>query len=290
MTRSITIPPENGTFAGIPNEDYHHDTTSLSSSGARLLMPPSCPAKFRQRMDGPPEYKAVFDFGTVAHSLVLGEGCDFVAIDAPDFRTKAAQQERDKVRKDGKTPILQCDLERATAMAAVAWTHPMAGELLGAKGKAEVSLYADDPETGVRLRARPDWMTEAYDASRLWIVDYKTTVTARPDDFARKAADFGYHMQAAWYIDVATILGLCDQPAFVFVAQEKEPPFLVSVVEFDAEAIAEGRALNRQAINLFKRCTDTGEWPGYGDHIHPISLPHWAFKAQTTIADVLAGA
>lgn len=290
MTRSITIPPEDGVFDGVDNQSYHADTTSLSVSGAKLLLPPSCPAKFRQRMDGPPEYKQVFDFGTVAHSLVLGEGCDFVPIDAPDYRTKDAQAQRDKIRKDGKTPILQSELERATAMAAAAWTHPMAGELLSAKGRAETSLYAEDPATGVRLRARPDWMTDAYDPERLWIVDYKTTVTARPDDFARKAADFGYHMQAAWYIDVAILLGLCQQPAFVFIAQEKEPPYLVSVVEFDAEAIEEGRALNRQAINLYKHCTDNDVWPGYGDDIYPISLPKWAFKAKTTIGDLIGGA
>jgi hypothetical protein len=137
MTRSITIPPENGTFVGVDNTSYHADTTSLSSSGARLLLPPSCPAKFRQRMDSPPEYKQVFDFGTVAHGLVLGEGGDFAVIEAPDYRSKAAQTERDKARKDGKTPILAAELERATAMAAVVWTHPLAGEILGAKGEAE---------------------------------------------------------------------------------------------------------------------------------------------------------
>jgi hypothetical protein len=83
-------------------------------------------------------------------------------------------------------------------------------------------------------------------------------------------------------------LGLCDDPVFVFIAQEKEPPYLVSVVEFDAEAIAEGHRLNRQAIDLFKRCVDTGEWPGYDDGITPISLPPWAFKSKQTIGDMLA--
>jgi hypothetical protein len=171
----------------------------------------------------------------------------------------------------------------------VVWTHPLAGEILGAKGEAESSLYVDDPQTGIRLRARPDWMTAHYDPDRLWIADYKTTVTARPEDFARKAADYGYHQQAAFYLLVARLLGLCDDPVFVFIAQEKEAPYLVSVVEFDAEAIAEGHRLNRQAIDLFKRCTDTGEWPGYDDGITPISLPPWAFKSKQTIGDLMKG-
>jgi len=286
MVRPITVPSDNGVVAGVDNESYHADTTSLSASGAKLLLPPSCPAKFRQRMDGPKEYKQVFDFGSVAHALVLGEGCNFVAIDQPDYRSKAAQTERDAIRKDGKTPILTKELEQASAMAAAVYVHPLAGELLGAKGQAEVSWYADDPKTGIRLRARPDWATSDYDPDRLWIVDYKTTVTANPKDFARKASDYGYHLQAAWYINVAELLGYVA-PAFVFIAQEKEPPYLVSVVEFDAQAIEEGAALSRQAIDVFKHCTDTGEWPGYPTDIHAMSLPPWAFKARQTIGDLI---
>lgn len=279
MTRSVTIPPDNGAFTGVDNESYHADTTSLSASGAKLLLPPSCPAKFRQRMDGPREYKQVFDFGTVAHGLVLGEGCDFVAIDAPDYRTKAAQAERDKIRKDGKTPILQSELDRATEMAAAVYLHPLAGELLSANGQAEVSWYADDPATGIRLRARPDWKTEAYEPGRLWIIDYKTAATAAPKDFARRAADFGYHMQAAWYQNVAQLLGHRN-PRFVFIAQEKEPPYLVSVVEFDDEAIEEGARLVRQAIDTYAHCMETGKWPGYDEGITQMSLPPWKFQSE----------
>ena len=280
MTRSITIPPENGTFAGVDNESYHADRTSISVSGAKLLLPPSCPAKFRHRMDSPPEYKAVFDFGTVAHSLVLGEGGDFAVIEAPDYRSKAAQTERDKARKDGKTPILAAELERASAMAAVVWTHPLAGEILGAKGQAETSLYADDPITGIRLRARPDWMTSDYEPSRLWFADYKTSVTAAPGDFARKAADFGYHFQAAFYIHVAKLLELDANPRFVFIAQEKEAPYLVSVTEFDDEAIEEGHRLVRQSIDTYAHCLETGKWPGYDEGITQMSLPPWKFQSE----------
>ncbi len=289
MTRSVTLPPENGAYAGVDNTSYHADTTSLSASGAKLLLPPSCPAKFRQRMDGPREYKQVFDFGTVAHSLVLGEGCDFVAIDAPDWRTKAAQTERDKIRKDGKTPILQSELDRATAMAAAVYLHPLAGELLTAKGQAEISWYADDPATGIRLRARPDWKTEAYEPGRLWIIDYKTTVTAQPSDFARRAADYGYHFQAAWYQNVARLLGHKD-PRFIFIAQEKEAPYLVSVVEFDDEAIEEGARLVRQAIDTYARCMETGLWPGYDEGITQMSLPPWKFQSEDNAGDIVIGA
>jgi hypothetical protein len=287
MTRSILIPPDNGTFANVPSLDYHADTASLSSSGARTIL--DSPAKFRYRMDAGSKDSRVFDFGKVAHTVVLGDGEAVEVIEADNWMTKAAKEAERDARAAGKVPILKKDMDTITTMAAVVWTHPLAGEILGAKGEAESSLYVDDPQTGVRLRARPDWMTPDYDPDRLWIADYKTTVTAKPQDFARKAADYGYHQQAAFYLLVARLLGLCDDPVFVFIAQEKEAPYLVSVVEFDAEAIAEGHRLNRQAIDLFKRCVDTGEWPGYDDGITPISLPPWAFKSKQTIGDMLAG-
>lgn len=282
----------------LSDQEYHSDRASLSSSGARLLLPPGCPAKFKERMDCPPKPSRVFDFGHLAHSLVLGKGAEFTVLDpeihgltkdgsvAANPRAtatwKAAESE---ARESGRVPVHVDEYAKATAMAARILTHPMAGPLFQENGRAEVSIYADDPVTGVRLRARPDWM---FDDNRLVLVDYKTTVTARPDDFARKAADYGYHQQGAWYIDVAALAGLGDDAAFVLVAQEKEPPYLVSVLEFDAEAIEEGRRRNRQAIDLYARCVERDEWPSYPgtDDIVSISLPPWAIGGGPTIADL----
>jgi hypothetical protein len=63
----------------------------------------------------------------------------------------------------------------------------------------------------------------------------------------------------------------------VFIAHEKEPPYLVSVVELDADAVALGRALNARAAEMFRDCRESGVWPGYGDEVHQISLPRWSY-------------
>ena len=49
---------------------YHADRGSLSSTGARKLL--ECPARFRHEQLSPPPAKGVFDFGKLAHKLVLG--------------------------------------------------------------------------------------------------------------------------------------------------------------------------------------------------------------------------
>ena len=74
------VPTEDGLFT-VEENTYHRDRGSLSCSGAKLLLPPSCPAKFRQRMDNPPPPKPHFDFGSIVHTLTLGAGSDYVVLE-----------------------------------------------------------------------------------------------------------------------------------------------------------------------------------------------------------------
>lgn len=258
----------------IPDVDYHAHP-ALSSSGARRLLPPSCPARFKwERDNGRPE-KRVFDFGHAAHKLVLGVGPDLVVVDAADWRTKAAKEERDCAYAEGKVPLLPDEYEVVQLMAAALLEHPIASALFDPKnGQPEQSLFAPDPLSGIMLRARLDWLPNP-SAGRLQIVDYKTTVSAEPDALVRSVAKYGYYAQAAWYLDMVTALGLADNPAFLFVAQEKTPPYLITVFELDELALSIGRKRNRQAIDTFIQCTATDTWPGYATDVELIGLPAW---------------
>jgi hypothetical protein len=90
-------------------------------------------------------------------------------------------------------------------------------------------------------------------------------------------------MQAAWYLDLARDLGHPAE-AFAFIVQEKEPPYLVTVVELDEPAIDRGRWLNSEALQRFRDCTEADLWPGYitDDQIARVSLPRWAFTDHET--------
>lgn len=282
-------PQELGIFPDIPEDAYHSDRGSLSASGAKLLLPPSVPAKFRQVMEEPPEPKPHFDFGTLVHTLVLGKGAKYTVLD-PNVHglkkdgtiadnpsaTTAWKQADQFARESGKIPVHLDDFRKAEKIRAAVLNHPIAGPLF-TNGAPELSMYATDPETGVKLRARVDWLTEQDD--RIWLIDLKTSATAHPGDFARRAAKYRYHVQAAFYRLVASLVGL-EATAFVMVAVEKTPPYLTSVIEWDSEAIAEGHRLTRQAIETYARCNATSEWPGYPEVIHPISLPIWAFDDE----------
>lgn len=272
----ITVP---GVY-DIPAELYHSDPVpggSLSCSGARKLLPPHCPARFRYEQDhhDPAATTPALDFGSVAHRLVLGAGPDVVPVDAADWRTKAAKEARADAYEQGALPLLVDDVAKVEAMATALRAHPLAAALFAPEsGRPEQSLFWPDQQTGVWRRARLDWLPHPVDG-RMVLADYKTCRTASPTELPRAINEHGYHQQAAWYLDGVRALGLDRTPAFLFVFQEKEPPYLVTVVEPSGMALAIGNLLNLQAIRTYRDCVASGQWPGYSDDVELLGLPPW---------------
>ncbi|ANA85358.1 exonuclease VIII [Gordonia phage VanDeWege] len=261
----LQVPAADGLYADVTEAAYHGDPGSLSSSQARTILKPGGPALLKY---APRKEKKEWDYGHVAHELILGKGQGIEVVDAPDWRTKAAKEKRDQAYADGKVPILQKDYHRAEGLRDAVLAHPLAA-ILFESGEPEQSLYAHDPETGVRLRCRPDWHTR-----RTTFVDLKTTNDAAR--FEKSIAEYGYHQQEAFYRDVAELLGIRID-SFFFVAVEKEPPYLTAVVELTAADVDLGRRLNRAAIDLYAHCHQTDTWPGLPDEVGTISLPPWAY-------------
>lgn len=264
----------------IPADQYHADPVpggSLSSTGARKIL--TCPAKFAyEREHGQTSTTDAMEFGTAAHSIVLGDGPDVVCVAWDNWRTGAAQVERAEIRAAGGVPLLPADYDRAHAMAAAVRSHPRAAELLEA-GEAEQTFIWRDDVTGVWCRSRVDWLPAA-GRGRRTIADYKTCSDASLPSIEQDIYRWAYHQQAAWYLDgVLAVLGL--EADFEFIFQEKEPPYLVNTVQLSADALTLGAARNRRAREVYAECTASGIWPGYGDSTHYLSLPPWAADRDT---------
>ncbi|BBB01021.1 hypothetical protein RVR_8253 [Actinacidiphila reveromycinica] len=261
-------------------EQYHADIVpggSLSSSGARALLDPGCPAQFDYDRRQPQLPKKEFEIGTAVHSVLLGSGADLVVVDAEMWNTKAIKAEVADIRADGHIPLKPSDMQQVADMVAAVRAHPVAGPLFTpGSGTPEQSLYWIDPDTGVTCRVRPDWLKHLPDLTLC--VDYKTAVKADPEAVSKAIAERGYHQQDAFYIDgIQQVLGL---PArFLFVFQSKTAPYLITVRELSDADRAIGRAKNQRALRIYAECTKTGIWPdwtGPTDSIPYISLPTWA--------------
>jgi hypothetical protein len=273
----VTTITEPGVY-DIPADVYHADPVpggSLSSSGARRLLA-TCPARWHYEQQHPPEPTEAMDLGTAAHRLVLGVGPELVEIQADDYRTKVAQIARDAAREAGAIPLLPHQYQQVHAMADALREHELAAVLLGGAGKAEQALFWIDGPTKVWRRALLDWLPDVEPTGRMIVADYKTAASAHPDAISRAIDTYGYHMQAAWYVDGIKAVGLAEDVVFCLVVQERTAPYLVSVVQIDQLAMDAGRHENRKAIELYARCRATGHWPPYIEGVQPVGLPPWA--------------
>ncbi|MET8866483.1 PD-(D/E)XK nuclease-like domain-containing protein [Nonomuraea sp. NPDC004580] len=266
----------------MPEEIYFSDPVpggSLSSSGARLLLQPGGPAKYRWQQDHPAATKKHFEVGSAAHKLVLGAGPELALVDKERWDDKDTKAKVAEIRKRGAIPLKRADWQMVHDMADAIRRHPLAGPLFDpVEGEAEKTFIWQDPATGVWRRARLDWVPNCGDG-RFVIADYKTTAAASRHAVAKTIATYGYFMQDPWYRDAVTAAGLDDDPLFVFVFQEKTAPYLVNVVALDPDDVEAGRERNERALNLYADCAATGIWPGYGDDIAPIILPRWTTDA-----------
>ena len=262
---------------GVPAEVYHADRSSISSSGLRALLDPSCPAQFKYDRDQPPAPKKTFDLGHAAHKLVLGEGPDLEVVEGARWDTKAAKAHVAEIRERGGVPLKQPEFDQVQAMAAALRAHPLAGPLLApGTGLAEQSLYWTDPGTGVRCRVRPDWLKQL--PGLTLCVDYKSCADASPQAVSRAIRDRSYHQQDAFYIDGITAVLAPEQVRFIFVFQSKTAPYLITVRELTQQDRDIGRARNDRALRIYAECESTGIWPdwtGTVTEIPQIGMPSW---------------
>lgn len=181
-------------------------------------------------------------------------------------------------RNNGHRKVLDGDTwEQVNAMRNAVMDHPMASRLLSAPGRAELSVYWNDPVTGVLCRCRPDfWRDDGI------IVDLKSTEDASPEGFAKSIANWRYDVQDPYYIDGINLMrdqagrhDIAKAKAFIFIAVEKKFPHAVGVYMLDNESREVGRAKYRAALDTYAACERDNVFPGYGDKIQTISLPAW---------------
>lgn len=250
-------------------EAEYHRHPALSYSGAKILLQPGGPAKYRHMMDSPPVTKAAFDIGHAVHTLALGKGADIVLIDVDEYRTNDAKNQRDNAYEDGKTPLTRPQWAQVQRMHYAIERHPILGPLFArGDGIAEERLTWECPDTGVLWRGMIDWRVPRVAA------DLKTARSGEPHEFSRAMGNFSYHLQAA--VTTQLIEDNYDEVvAFVNAVVEVDEPHLISVYQPDAEAIEEGRRMMRRASEIFRDCTESGVWPGYPTEVQTLSLPRY---------------
>lgn len=244
-------------------------TLSLSSSDAVILIDDT-PAHLKVSWTAERKAERKADIGTVIHLLALEplrHETAITIIDAPDFRKKDAQEQRDDALAAGRTPILKADHETACTAVWALRNHPDAGPLL--QGTVEQGWFALH-ESGVWTKARPDLFTPDE-----IIVDIKSVGSVQDEFLRRRIYDGHWYIQAPFHADVVTrVLG--HQPKdYLWLCVEQKPPHAIKVVRPVRSTMEAGGRKIAEAIATFAACARTGEWPAYPAGIRELGLPDW---------------
>lgn len=287
---------EPGAYQDISAEDYHGNANllpgpSLSSSGAKTLINKSPLHFWHESPMNPmrPEEsdKAHLAVGRAAHDVILlrERWKDFYHILPPGFSRAKSNQFRDEIseadeaKKAGLTLLKHDDSLIVHAVADALMKNQLALDCL-ADGVTEETLAWRDPNTGVWLRARPDFRPNSLlTKQKVMIVPdlkFVAPTYASPEGFERMINQFGYHQSAALYSDgIKAIYG--HYPShWLHIVIEKEAPHCVALYDLPGEDIERGRVLNRRAIDKFAECLESGKWPGYADTPKQVGLSGWA--------------
>lgn len=211
------------------------------------------------------------ELGTIAHALLMeGDNSKVVIVQADDWRTKAAKEKRDEARAASKLPILEKHYETVQQMVlscecALAESE-VADDWAGAASE-QTLLWQ---EGNIWFRSRPDKLTTDCRVA----FDYKTTGSAHPSDFLRTLINSGYDLQAVLGLrGLKALRPEVEEATFVFVVQEIEPPFAVSLISLAPEFLSVARARLQLAIDVWTRCRTKNDWPGYPRRIAYLDPP-----------------
>lgn len=268
----------------ISNAEYHA-SSGLSASTITSFGLAGSPHKWRQERRG---LSQEMHYGTLVHHWAvdrldgLPEGFSVkpAVLEGEPWQgnRKACRQWVDE-RKDDF--ILSNDeIERCKITVEALMNHQDARKLLLTEADREISVYSRfDNFDEVEVKCRPDLLFDG----RSQIADLKTTRDATPGAFSKQAANLGYHVKAAWYMDVCEAAGM-DISTFWWIAVEipatvdERPEVGVYYAYSDSPQIERGRDLYRQWLRQFMDCQKSDTWPMACQSPLELQLPAWAFK------------
>lgn len=267
-----------GLYTDLTNEQYHA-AAGIGNSGLGIIATRT-PAHYQASLTAPRKETPAMVTGSRLHyALLQPHEYERRYVPSPrfDLRTnvgKAAKAEWEAANK-GKLPVDPAEREQALRIRDALYADPIVRDLLGA-GIKERSVFARDPVTGVLTKCRPD---SDQDTGPRLLADLKSTENASPEDFMWSAYRYGYHRQAAFYMDVCDWEGSLRSPdKFYFIAFEKEAPYGHIVYEATKPFLSRGRDAYRLALDTYAECMASGEWPCYPRGVQGLDLPESIHK------------
>lgn len=231
------------------------------------------PTHYKYLLEHPTEDTQALRFGRALHAAILTPSAfkrEYAVAPDCDRRTREGKEAYimwQSLLAPGTTILSAEDMETIQGMVK-SYRNSKEARALLRNTRREVPKFWTDPETGLLCKCRLDAVKPDT------VVDLKTTLDASTGAFMRDAMKYGYHVQAAHYLQgVEATTG--RRPEWYFLVIEKKPPYCVHIMRASAELIELGAYERARLMEKLKHCIDTDTWPAY--NTEELTPPAWAY-------------
>lgn len=260
---------QTNTLLTLPNDVYRSHPAVSQSELKEILR---SPAHYKYKKEHPTKSTTAMEFGTMFHTLLL-EPQNFDVRLLPEGVKKnkdGTVSKKQEGYEDWWADALHEDTYlRLLDMVNAVKAHPETKDIFD-YGLPERSVIFD--QLGIECKARFDWLR----LDKNVIIDVKTTRDARPDKFKKMAYEYGYHIQAYWYLKAyEAVTG--KTPHYRMVVIESEPPHGIVFYKADPVFLELGGMDAREMLLKYQKCQETGVYEGY-EVIKggtPLTLPNY---------------
>ena len=257
---------EPGFYENIEFSDYLADPAA-NNSGLKLFAQSAAKYAYWRNNDRP---------GTPAQ--IEGSALHCAILEPKQFAKRFGKGPAPRVGSNGRTkwdksnpkaiPLAQSSWDKVQGMSKAFGNTSctIARELLS-DGISELSIWWDDPGTGLRCKIRIDCLKD-----NSIIVDIKSTQAGSPTNFLREVRRWQYALQAAFYTRglnsayrAAGVNRVVE--AFIFVCVENYEPYEISTYMLANSILQEANERIDESLVRYKECLEKDEWPGYPDEI-----------------------
>lgn len=261
-----------GVRHGVPMSEYQ-DSPGLSRG--RLLDIARSPAHMQWKLKNPDDATPAMRFGEAFHTIILEPDRferEYTVGPALPKNTKEGKIAWGEfyAKNPDKTVLTADDMVNLRGMVEAVLSRPRTRALRDlSAGNVEVSFYWD--LQGVLCKGRADILR--HDGM---VVDLKKCIDASPEAFQRTITTYNYHVQGAYYLDGLRAAG-AKAKRFVLLAVESDPPYGSAMYALDEATIEKGREQYLRYFEIYRRCLETGVWPGYEDSVQEMNLCPWGW-------------
>lgn len=175
---------------------------------------------------------------------------------------------------DKRKLILQDEFAESLEIAKAFQSHPTIAAIMAASTEKvfergyEMQYLVDDQDP-IRLKCKPDCVIP----SEGLIIDLKTTSDPHPDAWRWSAEEYGYHRQAAIYLQAME--AYYGKPfRFLFGVVRSKAPYEVGVYELDEDSIHRGWAQVESLIAEYAKRKREDNWRSdWQVGIHSLNVP-----------------